>query len=69
MYVQVLEFPKFSPTVVCKADLLPGTPIPRIWTTKRRYETESAIDSDVVLDPGSKTPCLDSSDQANVGDD
>ena len=59
---------RFSPAVGCKADRLPGRSIARIWTMYK-CQKRSAIDLDVVVNPGSRTPCLNSSDQANVCDD
>ena len=53
-----LEVPNFSPAIVRKADILSETPISKMWATKGRYETESTIDSDVLVNPGSRNPWL-----------
>lgn len=62
--------PRFNPAVECKADRLPCMSIAEDMDVYK-CQKRSAVDLDVVLNPGSRTrtPCLNSSDQANVCDD
>lgn len=52
--------------MVCEADTLPGTPISRQLTAESGFMIKSTLDSDVLLNPGSRKPCLSYSDQANI---